>query len=64
MKRLWLNKIYRYNTLSSVSYMFGTIGYWTYMPKYLESQFQISASEAGVVTGKVILSCFIHTVGR
>ncbi|KAI5717977.1 hypothetical protein M8J77_014423 [Diaphorina citri] len=50
MKRLWLNKIYRYNTLSSVSYMFGTIGYWTYMPKYLESQFQISASEAGVVT--------------
>ncbi|XP_017300046.1 solute carrier organic anion transporter family member 1C1-like [Diaphorina citri] len=57
MKRLWLNKIYRYNTLSSVSYMFGTIGYWTYMPKYLESQFQISASEAGVVTGLVGLTC-------
>lgn len=57
LKRLWNNKIYRFNTASSVSYMFGLIGYWTYMPKYLETQFQISASEANVYTGLVGVAC-------
>uniref|UniRef100_A0A8D8WWD8 Solute carrier organic anion transporter family member n=1 Tax=Cacopsylla melanoneura TaxID=428564 RepID=A0A8D8WWD8_9HEMI len=57
LNRLWHNKIYRFNTLSSITYMFGMIGYWTYMPKYLEAQFQLSASEASIYTGLVGLSC-------
>lgn len=32
--------------------MFGMIGYWTFLPKYMESQFQQSASRANIVTGK------------
>ncbi|XP_066909698.1 solute carrier organic anion transporter family member 74D isoform X3 [Halyomorpha halys] len=57
MKRLVKNKVLMYNTVSATLYMFGMMGYWTFMPKYLETQFQQSASQASFITGAVGLIC-------
>lgn len=55
--RLVKNKVLVLNSVSGTFYMFGMMGYWTFMPKYLESQFQQSASEANFITGSVGLMC-------
>ncbi|XP_075211114.1 solute carrier organic anion transporter family member 74D-like [Lycorma delicatula] len=53
LRRLLNNKLLILNMLSTLFYMFGMVGYWTFLPKYMESQFQQSASRANLVTGSV-----------
>jgi hypothetical protein len=50
--RLTKNKVLLYNSLSAVCFMFGYIGYWVFMPKYIETQFRQSASTSSMLTGK------------
>lgn len=45
-KRLLGNRIYILNTISGGFYVFGYMPYWTYTPKYLETQFNVSAATA------------------
>lgn len=56
VKRLLTNKTNLFNTLSGVFYLFANIGYWTYMPKYLETIFMQTATNASVITGAVSLA--------
>jgi len=44
MKRLLSNKLFMYNLGSSVFYVFAFMGFGTFMPKYMEFQFRITAS--------------------
>ena len=52
VRRLTKNKVLLFNSFSSVCFMFGYIGYWTFMPKYVETQFRQSAATASLITGK------------
>lgn len=51
--RLLKNKVLIFNTAASCFYVFGYYPYWTFMPKYLEIQYRVSASKAALVTGVV-----------
>ncbi|PSN49396.1 hypothetical protein C0J52_12004 [Blattella germanica] len=53
MSRLTKNKVFVLNVFSVVFYMFGLIGYWIFLPKYIETQFRQTASNASFVTGSV-----------
>lgn len=53
LRRLAKNKVLVFNSFSSVFFMFGFIGYWTFMPKYMETQFRQSASRSSLITGSV-----------
>lgn len=53
VSRLLRNKVLMLNTISTVCFMFGYVGYWTFMPKYMETQFRQSASRASLITGSV-----------
>ena len=60
MKRLFKNKMWLAATFDLTVYLLAGVGYWTFKPKYLESQFRKSAGEASFWTGKKIfkiLSC-------
>ncbi|BES95818.1 Organic anion [Nesidiocoris tenuis] len=57
VKRLLKNRILMFNTFSSTFYVFGLMGYWIFMPKYIETQFRKTASEASIITGTVGLAC-------
>ncbi|XP_069675275.1 solute carrier organic anion transporter family member 74D-like [Periplaneta americana] len=57
LTRLAKNKVLLFNSFSSVFFMFGFIGYWTFMPKYMETQFRQSASKSSLITGSVGLIC-------
>lgn len=52
LKRLFKNPLLMCNTFSYVFYMFGVSGFWVFMPKYMETQFYMTASEANQYTGK------------
>lgn len=52
MRRILSNKIVLYNSFSSVFYVLGLMAHWTFMPKYMESQFRLSASKSNLLTGK------------
>ncbi|XP_017774177.1 PREDICTED: solute carrier organic anion transporter family member 4C1 [Nicrophorus vespilloides] len=54
LKRLLKNKLLMYNNLSAVFYILGASGYITYISKYLEVQFQESATYT-VITGPSML---------
>lgn len=43
-KRLLLNATLMFNNISSLFYFFGYLPYWTYTPKYIETQYRQSAS--------------------
>lgn len=43
-KRLITNKIYMFNNLSSIFYLFGYMPYWIFSPKYIETIYRQSAS--------------------
>jgi hypothetical protein len=49
--RMLKNKVLMCNSLSSVCFVFGLIGQWTFMPKYMETQFNQSASTAALISG-------------
>ncbi|XP_017090680.2 solute carrier organic anion transporter family member 74D [Drosophila bipectinata] len=51
LKRLAANKVYVYNSLSSILYIFGYMPYWIFTPKYMEIQYRQSASLANMATG-------------
>jgi hypothetical protein len=51
VKALLRNKINLYNNLSGVFYIFSAIGYWTFMPKYLETIFMQTAVSASAISG-------------
>ncbi|KAK9504054.1 hypothetical protein O3M35_010489 [Rhynocoris fuscipes] len=55
--RLLKNPILILNTFSSTFYIFGLMGYWIFMPKYIETQFRKTASAASLITGTVGLTC-------
>jgi len=52
LRRLMKNKVLLFNSFSSVFFMFGYIGYWIFMPKYIETQFRQSAATSSLITGK------------
>lgn len=43
-RRLLRNMTYMLNNLSSLFYVFGYTPYWTFTPKYIETQYRQSAS--------------------
>ncbi|XP_046981251.1 solute carrier organic anion transporter family member 74D-like [Schistocerca americana] len=51
--RLIHNPVLLFNTFSGVCFMFGVIGYWIFMPKYMETQFRQSAATASLISGSV-----------
>ncbi|EDW08366.1 solute carrier organic anion transporter family member 74D [Drosophila mojavensis] len=55
IKLLATNKVYVYNTIASILYFFGYMVYWIFTPKYIETQYQQSASMATMATGTVAL---------
>ena len=44
MKRLVTNKVFIYNFGSTLFYVFGFMGFGTFMPKYMEYNFRMKAS--------------------
>ena len=46
-KRLLRNKVYLFNSLSTVFFLFGVVGFGTFIPKYFEYHFRRSASSSG-----------------
>ncbi|XP_047116764.1 solute carrier organic anion transporter family member 74D-like isoform X1 [Schistocerca piceifrons] len=50
-RRLLGNRLMMCNIFSSVLFMFGMSGSWAYMPKYMETHFQQSASTSSLVLG-------------
>lgn len=51
LKRIMKNKVIVFNSLSSTSFFIGLIAGWTFMPKYMESQFRLSPSKSNFLTG-------------
>ncbi|KAI1285073.1 Solute carrier organic anion transporter family member 3A1 [Halotydeus destructor] len=51
VRRLLRNKILLYRTASSVLHILPIAGLYTFLPKYLESQFQLTASNANLIAG-------------
>lgn len=51
MRRLLRNDILLYRTASSVLHILPIAGLYTFLPKYLESQFQLSATKANMISG-------------
>ena len=41
-----------FNNLSAVFYIFALSGYFTFLPKYIETQYEQSAARSGMVNGK------------
>jgi len=46
-KRLLKNKVYVFNSLSTIFFLFGFIGFGTFIPKYFEYHFRRNASSSG-----------------
>ncbi|GAB0091795.1 hypothetical protein DMENIID0001_066770 [Sergentomyia squamirostris] len=53
LKRLFSNKIFMINNCASIFYFFGFTPYWIFTPKYMESQYQKTASDSNLYTGSV-----------
>uniref|UniRef100_A0A1B0CRW9 Solute carrier organic anion transporter family member n=1 Tax=Lutzomyia longipalpis TaxID=7200 RepID=A0A1B0CRW9_LUTLO len=53
LKRLFSNKIFMMNNCASIFYFFGFTPYWIFTPKYMESQYQQTASDSNLYTGSV-----------
>lgn len=51
LRRLFTNKILILNNLAGVFFVFALSGYITFLPKYMETQFQQSAARSGLVNG-------------
>ncbi len=53
LKRLLTNKLFVCNFLSAIFYVFGFMGFGTFMPKYIEYQFRKRGSQSSVLAGTV-----------
>ena len=51
LRRLLTNKMVIFNNLSAVFYIFALSGYFTFLPKYIETQYEQSAARSGMVNG-------------
>ena len=51
LKRLLTNKLYVTNFFSTIFYVFAFMGFGTFIPKYIEYQFRMTASSSSRVTG-------------
>lgn len=51
LRRLLTNKVLILNNLAGVFFVFALSGYITFLPKYMETQFQQTASRSGLVNG-------------
>ena len=60
MKRLATNPIYMCNVISNDLRLFAVMGYITFKPKYIESEYKKSASAANLFSGKS-LSCSMNS---
>ena len=56
VKSLIQNRINLYNNIAGIFYIFPAVGYWTYMPKYLETIFMQTAVQASVISGNTVIS--------
>ncbi|XP_055535244.1 solute carrier organic anion transporter family member 74D-like [Wyeomyia smithii] len=54
-KRLITNKVYLFNNIACVFYCYGAMPYLLFQTKYLEIQYQLTPSQANMVTGSVSL---------
>ncbi|XP_015609202.1 solute carrier organic anion transporter family member 2A1 [Cephus cinctus] len=52
-KRLLANTTLMCNNLATVFYFMGSMPYWIFMPKYIETQYKQSASVSSLITGTV-----------
>lgn len=52
VKRLLKNDILMFRTASSVLHILPIAGLYTFLPKYLESQFRLAAHTANMISGK------------
>ena len=52
-RRLSRNKVFVYNNLAAVFYLFGFMPFYTYKAKFIEVQYLVSPSVANAVTGIV-----------
>ncbi|GFS32140.1 solute carrier organic anion transporter family member 4C1 [Nephila pilipes] len=59
IKKLIKNPILMFHTLSIVFQINGLFGYFVYMPKYMESQYQKSASSASLFSGTVTMIAMV-----
>lgn len=62
VKRLLRNDILMFRTASSVLHILPIAGLYTFLPKYLESQFRLAAHTANMVSGKYIILFNITTL--
>lgn len=65
LKRLLTNKVLMLNNLSGIFFIFGISGYITFLPKYIETQFQQSAARSGLVNGTClffIINVMMHLI--
>uniref|UniRef100_A0A336N235 Solute carrier organic anion transporter family member n=1 Tax=Culicoides sonorensis TaxID=179676 RepID=A0A336N235_CULSO len=53
LKRLFTNKVFMFNNMAAVFYIFGYLPYWKFQTKYIEIQYLLSPSTASLVTGTV-----------
>ncbi|CAB3362933.1 Hypothetical predicted protein [Cloeon dipterum] len=53
IKRLLKNKILMCNNMSTTFIAFGFYGQWLFMPKYMETQFHLSAATSNLATGSI-----------
>ena len=51
LKRLLTNKVFMYNFASSLFYVFAFMAFGTFMPKYMQYQYNIRGSTSSAVTG-------------
>eukprot|EP00096_Caligus_rogercresseyi_P000863 TRINITY_DN11425_c0_g1_i1.p1 TRINITY_DN11425_c0_g1~~TRINITY_DN11425_c0_g1_i1.p1 ORF type:complete len:638 (-),score=124.92 TRINITY_DN11425_c0_g1_i1:540-2453(-) len=58
LSRLLKNKIYMFNLCSSIAFLFGFIGFITFLPKFIKFNFRKSSSASGIAGG---LSNFISS---
>jgi hypothetical protein len=61
MKRLLKNDILLCRTASSVLHILPIAGLYTFLPKYLESQFQLTATKANMISG--MAGIFVMGIG-
>lgn len=59
VKRLLKNDILMFRTASSVLHILPIAGLYTFLPKYLESQFRLAAHSAAMISGTIVSFLFI-----
>ena len=64
IRRLLKNDILVFRTASSVLHILPVAGLYTFLPKYLESQFRLAAHSANMISGKYCLETQIDSLAK